>query len=69
MYAWINGLANNRWAGDVRRHRAHYDVAVINSHNKDAVITWKPFNDIFINAFHMYVQMYVLWDGYVWEVC
>ena len=27
--AWINGLANNRDAGDLRRHRAHYDVNVI----------------------------------------
>ena len=27
--AWINGWANNREAGDLRRHRAHYDVAVM----------------------------------------
>ena len=27
--AWINGSANNREAGDLRRHRAHYDVTVI----------------------------------------
>ena len=26
---WINGWANSRGAGDLRRHRAHYDVAVI----------------------------------------
>ena len=24
--AWINGWVNNRKAGDLRRHRAHYDV-------------------------------------------
>ena len=24
--AWINGWLNNREAGDLRRHRAHYDV-------------------------------------------
>ena len=24
--AWINGLVNNREAGDLRRHRAHYDI-------------------------------------------
>ena len=23
---WINGIVNNREAGDLRRHRAHYDV-------------------------------------------
>ena len=26
---WINGLVNNREAGDLRRHRAHYDVSVM----------------------------------------
>ena len=26
---WINGWANNREAGDLRRHRAHYDVTVM----------------------------------------
>ena len=27
---WINGWVNNRKAGDLRRHRAHYDVIVMN---------------------------------------
>ena len=27
--AWINGWVNNREAGDMRRHRAHYDVTVM----------------------------------------
>ena len=27
--AWINGWVNNRAAGDLRRHRAHYDVTVM----------------------------------------
>ena len=27
--AWINDRVNNREAGDLRRHRAHYDVTVI----------------------------------------
>ena len=27
--AWINGWVNNRDAGDLRRHRAHYDVTVM----------------------------------------
>ena len=27
--AWINGLVNKGEAGDLRRHRAHYDVAVM----------------------------------------
>ena len=27
---WINGWVNNREADDLRRHRAHYDVTVMN---------------------------------------
>ena len=27
--AWINGWVNNREAGDLRRHRAHYDVILM----------------------------------------
>ena len=27
--AWTNGWANNQDAGDLRRHRAHYDVTVM----------------------------------------
>ena len=29
--AWTNGWINNREAGDLRRHRAHYDVSVMAS--------------------------------------
>ena len=29
--AWTNGWVNNRDAGDLRRHHAHYDVAVTNN--------------------------------------
>ena len=28
IWAWINGRVNNGEAGDLRRHRAHYDVNV-----------------------------------------
>ena len=28
LRSWTNGSANNRDAGDLRRHRAHYDVNV-----------------------------------------
>ena len=31
--AWINGWANNREAGDLRRNRAHYDVIVMTKFN------------------------------------
>ena len=29
---WINVRVNNREAGDLRRHRAHYDFIVMNRH-------------------------------------
>ena len=29
--AWINGWVNNREAGDLRRHRAHYDFTVMHA--------------------------------------
>ena len=29
IYGWINGWVNNRKAGDLRRHRGHYDVTVM----------------------------------------
>ena len=29
IYAWKNGWANNRAAGELRHHRAHYDVTVM----------------------------------------
>ena len=43
--ACIDGWVNNRKAGDVRRHRIHYDVTVKMLHFKvvnDAVIVWIP---------------------------
>ena len=30
---WVHGWINNREAGDLRRHRAHYDVTVMNPTN------------------------------------
>ena len=29
IWVWINGSVNSREAGDLRRHRAHYDVIVM----------------------------------------
>ena len=31
IYAWIHGLVKNGEAGDLRRHRAHYDAIVMDS--------------------------------------
>ena len=35
--AWINGWVNTRGAGDLRRHRAHYDVIVMENLNDKGV--------------------------------
>ena len=49
--AWINGWANNREAGDLRRHRAHYDVTVMylafTSELWTAIITSEPMERLF----------------------
>ena len=37
--AWINGWVNNREAGNLRRHRAHYDVTVMSTSLSDLVPT------------------------------
>ena len=34
---WINGWVNNREAGDLRRHRAHYDVTVMKLPHLDCI--------------------------------
>ena len=36
--AWINVWVNNREAGDLRHHRAHYDVIVMNKNNKIQIL-------------------------------
>ena len=33
--AWTNGWVNNRDAGDLRRHRAHYDITVMGDDDDD----------------------------------
>ena len=39
----INGWVNNREAGDLRRHRAHYDVTVMDFvHNQNAMKMYFP---------------------------
>ena len=42
--AWTNGWANNREAGDLRRHRAHHDANRSRDHPKSRTQgRWKPF--------------------------
>ena len=44
--AWINGWVNSREAGDLRRHRVHYDVTVMllsTSPGKTMNLYWKGY--------------------------
>ena len=41
--AWIKDWVNNREAGDLRRHRAHYDVIVMNSDKLESVLGEQSF--------------------------
>ena len=46
IFVWINGWVNNREAGDLRRHRGHYDVNV----TSNMFLTWSrlcPLTNIF----------------------
>ena len=43
--AWINGWVNNGKAGDLRRHRAHYDVTVMYRTNCQIDITAIKYSD------------------------
>ena len=54
--AWINRWVNNREAGDLRHHRAHYDVIVM-----AAMGRFKPGFDISWPTFHVYltIQAYI----------
>ena len=35
--AWIHGLVTNREAGDLKRHRAHYYVIVMDNHEDEDI--------------------------------
>ena len=51
IWAWINGWVNNREAGDLRRHRSHSDVTVMNllwTHN---------YNDTAHNTTRVYFEI------------
>ena len=45
IWPWINGWVNNREAGDLRRHRAHYDVIIIRIHGRRQLLSTCPTQD------------------------
>ena len=48
--AWINGWVNNREAGDLRRHRAHYDVIVMNNKNVATDLPFSKWHETFSHS-------------------
>ena len=50
IYAWTNGWLNNQYAGDLRRHRAHYDVTVMRWLGTYMQYLWYPNSVYFISA-------------------
>ena len=40
LCAWINGWINNRGAGDLRRHRVHYNVIVMKGAYSSLLYEW-----------------------------
>ena len=46
IFGWINSSVNNRGAGDLRRHRAHYDAIVMMKDRQQQNDVWRFGHDI-----------------------
>ena len=68
----INGWVNHREAGDLRRHRAHYDVIVMTSIDIQETFSRKDSLDIELGTGHLDISFISLWgingpeNGYVY---
>ena len=68
--AWTNGWANYRDAGDLRRHRAHYDVNVMGERHTDAGINRVAEKDnITQQVLSWYTHRQVHDHIYVFQIC
>ena len=59
---WTNGRVNNRDAGDLRRHRAHHDVIVMQMQSED--INWKYHLMDLSN--HQTMEQLVIYSAVAW---
>ena len=63
--AWINGWVNNREVGDLRRHRAHYDVIVMGNYlrfkDNAARMDMASFNTLFLLNIYPVLCPLFLW--------
>ena len=64
--AWIKGWVNNREAGDLRRHRAHYDVTVmcfwkfpLPADNMIITMKWNIIMNNIINVMIWFIKMII----------
>ena len=48
--AWTNSWVNNRDAGDLRHHRAHYDAAIVFNYFFSIIFSMKRINSFFTGA-------------------
>ena len=70
--AWINAWVNNREAGDLRRHRAHYDVTVmghvITKHDIDNILCYmKKDSRLFLIKFTNELSRFYVWFSCSWK--
>ena len=57
--AWINDWVNNREAGDLRRHRCHYDVIVMSNVAVDGTLSsanWSTLCSLFRSVLDIYTR-------------
>ena len=57
-FLWINGWVNNRDAGDLRRHRAHYEVFVMSRRQEKSGMEWGLLNKIWTSNIYSYWHLF-----------
>ena len=66
---WIKGCwENNHEAGDLKRHRTHYDVTVMKNQrypSKSDFVNFNLFCDIYNSSIRQYLYFYAVWNGMV----
>ena len=65
--AWINGWVNNREAGDLRRHRAHYDVTLMITYSID--MSHKSHKHLpHVSQFRTEMRIFLFWIRVLWDM-
>ena len=63
--AWMNGWVNNRKAGDLRRHRSHYDVSVMSKSLKKNSFILVKLSSLRISGARMLFFLFY-YSRYIW---